>query len=174
MSEPSRKKRGCFFRLLLLAALIFLVSPWGAAWLMLHPPRFKTGATPPESCRSLAVTGEGILHQGWIGAAKTAQRRGTVIFLHGIMDNRGSSGKILNHFQQMGFDAVALDLRAHGESGGDVCTFGVLEKRDLSRVIDSLSPGPVVLMGTSLGAAIALQTAAVDNRISAVVAAESF
>jgi pimeloyl-ACP methyl ester carboxylesterase len=47
---------------------------------------------------------------------------------------------------------IAYDSRRHGESGGDVCTYGYYEKEDLRRVIDALERGPVVLMGTSLGA----------------------
>jgi uncharacterized protein len=55
-----------------------------------------------------------------------------------------------------------------------VCTYGFVEKRDLRRVIDGLSAGPVILIGTSLGAAVALQEAGSDPRAAAVVAAESF
>jgi pimeloyl-ACP methyl ester carboxylesterase len=69
---------------------------------------------------------------------------------------------------------VAYDSRAHGASSGDVCTYGFFEKQDLHRVIDALGAGPVVLIGTSLGAAVALQEAADDRRVAAVVAAETF
>jgi pimeloyl-ACP methyl ester carboxylesterase len=69
---------------------------------------------------------------------------------------------------------VAYDSRAHGESAGDVCTYGVLERRDLYRVLDTVRAGPVVLVGTSLGAAVAVQEAALDARVTAVVAAETF
>ena len=73
-----------------------------------------------------------------------------------------------------GFDVVAFDSRAHGESEGEACTYGWLEKQDLRRVLDTVRPGPIVLVGTSLGAAVALQEAADDARVSAVVAAETF
>ena len=46
--------------------------------------------------------------------------------------------------------------------------------RALAEPREPLEPGPVVLVGASLGAAVALQTAAVDRRVSAVVAAETF
>ena len=52
--------------------------------------------------------------------------------------------------------------------------YGYFEKVDLRRVIDTLNPGPVVLFGTSLGAAVALQEAAGDPRVTAVVAVEVF
>jgi len=63
---------------------------------------------------------------------------------------------------------------AHGESGGEACAYGFFEKEDLRRVLDTLDPGPIVLVGTSLGAAVALQEAAQDPRVTAVVAAETF
>ena len=69
----------------------------------------------------------------------------------------------------MGFDVVAYDSRAHGESGGDACTYGFYEKRDLSRVLDALATRPVVIFGVSLGAGIALQTAADEPRIAGVI-----
>jgi hypothetical protein len=80
----------------------------------------------------------------------------------------------MRRFQQQGFEAIAYDSRAHGKSGGDACTYGYFEKEDLRRVIDTVRPGPVVLIGSSLGAAVALQLAATDRRITGVVAAESF
>jgi len=69
---------------------------------------------------------------------------------------------------------VAYDSRAHGESEGEACTYGWYEKQDLRRIVDTIVPGPIVLVGASLGAAVALQEAAIDPRISAVVAAEGF
>jgi pimeloyl-ACP methyl ester carboxylesterase len=69
---------------------------------------------------------------------------------------------------------VAYDSRAHGDSTGDACTYGYLEKGDLHRVLDTVRGPIIVLVGTSLGAAVALQEAAEDSRVSGVVAAESF
>ena len=110
---------------------------------------------------------------GWrFPAAGT--RRGTIVYLHGVADNRGAASGIAARFTARGFEVVAYDSRAHGDSDGDACTYGYYEKRDLLRVLDAIEPGPVVLIGSSLGAAVALQAAAEDARISAVVAAEAF
>jgi pimeloyl-ACP methyl ester carboxylesterase len=97
-----------------------------------------------------------------------------LVYLHGIADNRTSGAGVVERFGRRGFDVVAYDSRAHGESEGDVCTYGFYEKQDLHRVLDMLGSGPVVLLGTSLGAAVALQEAARDMRVTAVVAAETF
>src|SRR4029077_15300535 len=71
-------------------------------------------------------------------------------------------------------DVVAYDSRAQGESSGEACTYGYWEKADLRKVLDAVGSGPIVLLGTSLGAAFALQEAADDSRVVGIVAAEVF
>jgi alpha-beta hydrolase superfamily lysophospholipase len=116
------------------------------------------------------LTGEGgIALRGWsFHAPGTA--RGTVVYLHGLGDNRGSSSGLAQHLTGRGFDVLAYDSRAHGESGGDACTYGFHEKRDLMRVLGTVRRAPIVLLGNSMGGAVALQAAAEDSRIAAVVA----
>ena len=110
---------------------------------------------------------------GWRFPA-SGTRRGTIVYLHGVADNRLAASGIAARLTARGFEVVAYDSRAHGDSDGDACTYGYYEKRDVLRVLDAIEPGPVVLIGSSLGAAVALQAAAEDARISAVVAAEAF
>jgi hypothetical protein len=120
----------------------------------------------------LTFQGDGVALEGWKLTA-IGTTRGTVVYLHGVADNRGSSLGAAR-LTERGFDLVAYDSRAHGNSGGDACTYGFYEKRDLRRVLDLIDGGPIVVIGSSLGAAVALQAAAEDHRIKAVVAAESF
>jgi alpha-beta hydrolase superfamily lysophospholipase len=120
----------------------------------------------------LAFQGAGVMLEGWKVPA-VGPVRGTVVYLHGVADNRGSSLGAAR-LTERGFDVVAYDSRAHGNSGGGACTYGFYEKRDLSRVLDLIDRGPIVVIGSSLGAAVALQAAADDHRIKAVVAAEPF
>ena len=96
------------------------------------------------------------------------------MYLHGIADNRASAAGVIQRFTPKGFDVIAFDSRAHGESEGTACTYGYFEKYDLRRIVDSIPQGATILIGTSLGAAVALQEAAEDSRISAIVAAESY
>lgn len=140
---------------------------------LLHPARRRVVGTPPPTCQDATFTGDGVRLKGWQCRASTA-RRGTLVYLHGIADNRTSGAGIVERFGTRGFDVVAYDSRAHGESEGDVCTYGFFEKRDLQGVLDTVGPGPIALVGTSLGAAVALQEAARDPRVTAVVAAETF
>ena len=62
-----------------------------------------------------------------------------------------------------------MDSRAHGESEGDFCSFGVNEKKDvqslISYLIDSENLNHIGVWGQSLGGAIGLQAMGFDNRI---------
>jgi len=141
---------------------------------LLHPSRRVVDIAPPADYKSVSFVGGDVTLAGWLVTARTLPWRATIIYLHGVADSRGSSIPVIERFVNRGFDVVAYDSRAHGDSSGDACTYGFYEKRDLSRVVDELGSGPVVVIGSSLGAAVALQAAAEDSRITAVVAAESF
>lgn len=156
-----------------LAIAAFTQLPGAGAGALLHPSRLRTTAAPPATCVDDWFQGADVRLRGWRCDA-VGRRRGTVVFLHGVADNRASAAGVVQRFGPMGFDVVAYDSRAHGDSDGAACTYGFYEKDDLRGVIATLPPGPVILIGGSLGAAVALQTAAVEPRVSAVVAAETF
>jgi uncharacterized protein len=145
---------------------------WGANAL-LHPPRQLTKRQPTRPFEPFTWQGAGVPLVGWWFHAGDGAR-GTLVYLHGVADNRGSSVGIAEHFLPLGFDVVSYDSRAHGESGGDACTYGFYEKRDLERVLDHLTHAPIVVMGTSMGAAVGLQAAAEDRRIAAVISIAAF
>jgi uncharacterized protein len=144
-----------------------------AAGGLLHPTRHHVTAAPPPGCHDSHLQSDELTLAGWRCSA-SGDRRGTLVYLHGIADNRASARGIIQRYTGRGFDVLAYDSRAHGESGGDTCTYGFFEKNDLRRVIDSAAPGPLILFGTSLGAAVAIQEAADDPRVNAIVAAEIF
>lgn len=140
---------------------------------LLHPARHRVLQPPPQGCTNATFMSADVRLEGWRCPARPP-RRGTVVYLHGIADNRTSAVGVIQRFMPRGFDVIAYDSRAHGESEGEACTYGFFEKQDLHAVLDTIEAGPIVLMGASLGAAVALQEAADDNRVSAVVSAETF
>jgi len=131
--------------LLTASAIVAMQLPAIGAGGLLHPMRRRTIAARPPACDDAAFQGVGITLRGW-RCRTPAARRGTIVYLHGIADNRSSAIAVIDRFGRRGFDVVAYDSRAHGESQGGVCTFGFLEKQDLHRVVDTLEPGPVVLL----------------------------
>jgi uncharacterized protein len=140
---------------------------------LLHPARRRVVAVAPAGCADASFAGDDVSLKGWLCKA-TGPPRGTIVYLHGTADNRTSAAGVVQRFGPRGFAVVAYDSRAHGESGGDTCTYGFYEKRDLRRVLDTIDSAPIVLFGTSLGAAVALQEAAGDSRAAAIVAVETF
>jgi uncharacterized protein len=140
---------------------------------LLHPARHRVSMAAPPTCEDETFHGDGLDLKGWRCRA-SVPRRGTIVYLHGVADNRTSAMGVIERFSRRGFDVVAYDSRAHGESPGNICTYGFFEKEDLRRVLDIVESGPIVLIGTSLGAAVALQEAAADTRVTALIAAETF
>jgi alpha-beta hydrolase superfamily lysophospholipase len=140
---------------------------------LLHPLRRTVFQRMPDNCETATFAGAGVALKGWHCRAG-AHPRGTIVYLHGVADNRGSASQVIGRYTAKGFDVIAYDSRAHGESDGSLCTYGYFEKQDLRRVVDAVEHRPIVLIGNSLGAAVVLQAAAGDSRIAAVVAAETF
>ncbi|TVR93266.1 MAG: alpha/beta fold hydrolase [Wenzhouxiangellaceae bacterium] len=100
---------------------------------------------------------------------------GTVLLIHGWQaDYRQLFFHALGLAEE-GWDSVLTDLRGHGHSGGDTISFGVHESLELKTLIDHLielpdfSP-PLVLLGTSMGAAVALLAAAGHDAVAGVIA----
>ncbi len=101
-----------------------------------------------------------------------------VLLFHGVSDNRtgvlGHAEFLLRH----NYSIVMMDSRAHGESGGDIATYGWKERHDTVAITDALYKTENVrnlyALGVSMGAAIALQSAAVEPRIAAVAAEDPF
>jgi len=77
-----------------------------------------------------------------------------------------------------GYSLVMMDVRAHGESGGDMATYGWKERFDTVAITNALysseKVGRLHALGVSMGAALALQSAGVEPRIAGVVAEDPF
>ena len=76
-------------------------------------------------------------------------------------------------FLTQGYPVLVPDSRAHGESGGEFVTYGLLEKYDVivwARWMSSQGCHKVYGLGESLGASILIQAAAVEPIFAAIVA----
>jgi fermentation-respiration switch protein FrsA (DUF1100 family) len=112
---------------------------------------------------------DNVILSGWYVHPQDANGR-SVILLHGVTDNReGVSGYALM-FLHHGYSVLMPDSREHGESGGDIATYGVRERDDVLRWSDWLklrTRGCIYLFGESMGAAIALQASAIIPQLCA-------
>jgi uncharacterized protein len=115
----------------------------------------------------------------WVMEPRRQPTRGTVLVLHGIRDSKASMRGMGRLLAEGGYRSILIDLRGHGSSGGDWLTYGVVDARDLSQVLDAISQNsllakPVAVFGCSYGAATAIQLAGRDPRIGSVVAVAPF
>lgn len=116
-------------------------------------------------------TDDGINLKGWyVPSSKGA----TIILLHGYKMDSGEMAPIAAMLVRHGFGIIAPDLRAHGESEGELITFGQHEWQDVKAAADYIAthePGNTLgILGNSMGGALAVCYAAQDERIQAVVA----
>ena len=72
---------------LLVVALAFTVVPSIAAGGLLHPARVALYHNVPQGCIERKYAGDGLTLRGWSCAAR-GPRRGSVVYLHGVADNR--------------------------------------------------------------------------------------
>jgi fermentation-respiration switch protein FrsA (DUF1100 family) len=79
-------------------------------------------------------------------------------------------------FHDRGCNLLVIDQRCHGDSGGDLISYGIEERYDILAWLDWLDAHhaglPVYLCGVSMGAATVLMTAAlpVASRVTAIIA----
>jgi alpha-beta hydrolase superfamily lysophospholipase len=100
------------------------------------------------------TTADGVKLESWYVPVPNA--KGTVIMFHGHGGNKAGVLAELDVFHQAGYNAVAVDFRAHGNSAGDVCTIGYKEAQDVKAVYDYVKAKGeqhIILYGISLGAA---------------------
>jgi pimeloyl-ACP methyl ester carboxylesterase len=95
-------------------------------------------------------------------AASPKEPRGTALFIHGYMASVGSSDSAIRTLLNDGWLVVALDLPGHGKSGGERHDIGDFSEYGAAvrLVADALSsaPGPLAIVGHSLGAAAILSS----------------
>jgi alpha-beta hydrolase superfamily lysophospholipase len=101
--------------------------------------------------------------------------RATIFVLHGVRDRKESMEHWGERLTTAGYRAVLVDSRGHGHSTGRWLTYGVLESRDLSQLVDQLGiDGPIGVMGISYGGATAIEWAGREPRVRAALAVAPF
>ena len=175
--------RGAAMGVAIILLLVFIGLPYLISTLYtgsMGPPR-KARSTPAEHGLAYEdvtlTTSDGLNLTAWYVPNETA--RGTVIYCHGHLNHRGQMLDQAAFLHENGYAGLLFDFRRHGDSEGNLTTFGYFEWRDvqaaLRYVIDERGEeGPVILWGVSMGAATALLTAVEASGIDAVIAESSF
>jgi uncharacterized protein len=166
---------------LLVAGPLILLKPvrrkkdWYARFTAVLEPR--DAGLPQENV--FVETFDGFRLSGWFVAQKK-KSYGTIIFLHGVGDCKIAGVPFAQALYKKGFNIFLYDSRQHGESEGYYCTYGFYEKHDVSAVLRYLltkkgrTVGKIGIFGTSMGGAVAIQAAAIDHHIAAVISEGSY
>jgi hypothetical protein len=167
--------------------ILFVIGPV----LLLQPQRrtlpYYRGRTSVLHPRDIQVpfeelilrTAEGFGLHCWLISAGIGSR-GTIIYLHGVSECKIVGLPLAKRLFERGYNVFLYDSRRHGDSEGTYCTYGFYEKHDVATVMsylqsrNDLRVGKVGLFGSSMGAAVAVQVAAMDRRVAAVVAESGF
>jgi alpha-beta hydrolase superfamily lysophospholipase len=170
--------------LVALAVFIFGWVPWflgGVATIhsFHYRDRENQGLTPgsfDDAYEDVAFrSADGVEIRGWWVPA--TDPHGTVVMAHGLNRSRIEMVRKVPFVHERGWNALLIDLRHHGESGGEATTLGVKESEDVlaaAAFARARGGSPVVLWGVSLGAASVMLAAARDPQIAGVICDSSY
>ena len=120
---------------------------------------------------------DGVALKGWFVHPRNYNGN-AVILLHGITDNREGVAGYGHLLLQHGYAVLLPDARRHGESGGELATYGVKESDDIHRWVSWIyahdPPKCIYGFGESYGAALMLQSLAVESTFCAVAVESPF
>nr|WP_191964364.1 alpha/beta fold hydrolase [Aneurinibacillus sp. XH2] len=169
-----------------LAVLICAGIAGYVGWNLTHPERRPLNDSPAnyqlkyEDVRFLSKLKD-VQLKGWFLPASTSVPKMTIVFAHGYSMNRLQDDvpalPLVRSLVEAGFQVLLFDFRNSGESEGNLTSVGQLEKEDLLGAVEWVKehhPGPIGLIGFSMGASTALMAAAEDDSIAGVVADSPF
>lgn len=167
-------------------SLVFIAGLLVAFYVILPPMRAYQAIHPsrrPVCCASPADSGmdyenvtletsDGLFLQGWY---IPSNNRAAVIVVHGFKGNRVGALPHGMMLARHGYGVLLIDLRAHGESEGEVFPFSWQSDADVFAAVEYLQRQPNVdhdrigALGLSTGAIVVLQAAVNTEHIRAVV-----
>jgi uncharacterized protein len=134
------------------------------------------GADPHVTDVSV-TTRDRVTLRGWLMTPPHSNKN-AVLLLHGLGDNRVGMVGYAKLFLAHGYTVLLPDARAHGDSGGEFATYGLLERNDIHLWMDFLAhqlhPDCIYGLGESMGAAQLLQSLGTPSQFCAVVAESPF
>ncbi len=162
-----------------LIAVVGLMDLW--VRLVYHYPRRPHTTTPaafgiPFSEVRFPTRRNRHLYGWWIPAPQeTSDPLPTLILVHGWGRNVERTMPYVQHLHGMGYDLLAFDARNHGSSDADRYPNLLMFSEDIRAAVDFVvqraarPPGPIGIIGLSVGGGAAIHAAAFDDRISSVV-----
>jgi alpha-beta hydrolase superfamily lysophospholipase len=182
-SERGHKRRAKLVPLAVFLGL-FLLAVGGGSWFVVYtaltPSLRQVESTQmdafPESYRDISFrTEDGLLLRGWYAPGRNGA---AVIIVHGFARDRSELLPESHWLFEQGYGVLLFDTRAQGQSAGTYIGFGYSEALDVRAAVEFIraqSPAARIgVLGYSMGAVAAIQAAAVDPRIEAIIAVSPF
>ena len=174
---------GILALLLLVFSGFLLVTYQQAHRLVHHPLETRTPAKHQPQDFDLQVLEVAVRNtdgQKLYGYFSAGKNGAYVMLQHGFKANRGYMLEEAKILQSAGYGILVTGIRAHDLNEGDEITFGVKEIDDLHTWYNYLIhqqgavKGKVGLLGNSMGAAMVIEYAALNEDIAAVIAVSAF
>ncbi|MEZ4642158.1 MAG: alpha/beta fold hydrolase [Chloroflexota bacterium] len=160
--------------LIVIVGALYLAKAWRqaerAAAALVYPERKPIQMTPADfgisSAETVHITVDGLTLSAWFIPPAPEKDGATLLFVHGFSGNRASLLDVAAMLHKHGYGALLLDLRNHGESEGDITTWGYDEVDDVLAAFAYLQTRPevnserIALFGKSMGGATVLRAAA--------------
>lgn len=175
-----KEKRGCMGTIgWLLVGLLVVVGGtavfFGNRWVaqsadaLLYPRRTQPSQTPADlgmTAETVRIPVDDLELVAWFIPPTEAVNGATLIYVHGFGGNRGALLEQVAAMHEVGYGALVLDMRNHGESGDAISTWGPAEANDVVTAYNYLltrsevNPDRIGLVGKSMGGAAAALAAA--------------
>lgn len=151
--------------------------------LLLYPARLPVTESPADfglaDWEPVSLTAaDGIEIAGWYFPPD--ENGAALVMVHGFSANRTKMLAETAILTRHGYGALLIDLRNHGDSGGDVTTWGYDEWLDVQAGVNYLlsrpevNPDKIGLMGKSMGSAAMVIAASRLPEVKAVVAMSTY
>ncbi len=182
MSQAKKRHVSCLIRALRLGlfAIVTFVIGLHAVGIYLYTENFvlPTAQRPVEAveapwmdaARDASIVGDGVLLAGWY---VPPQNDAVIILLHGYGGDRRAMAWHADQLYAAGYGLLLVDLRGHGESGGERRSYGWEDAADvpgMAAYVQAQGGEHIGLAGHSTGGQVALRGARLAPSVDAILA----
>lgn len=183
MKTPVKISLGLAFTLLIVFLALAFVARSQALDLVYYPLQDRPSLTKTPSDFSLSYSEvvtrsiDGNLLHGWL---IESQNGAGIILQHGYKSDRTELLEEAAILAKYGYGVLITSIRAHDLNEGELITFGINEMPDIDAWFtffqkqEGIDPEKIGILGNSLGGLLAIQYAAENEDIKAVVAHSAF
>jgi uncharacterized protein len=172
----SFRLRAMFGSLVRLVVLFAVGLPYVMATVLTYRPKVDLRDDPQKQLGfayepvQFAATDGTKLSGWWLPGQHAGRTSDTILICHGLASNKSNQLILSRGFVPFGYNVLIFDFRAHGESGGQLTSFGDLERRDVLGAVrwirdhHATESRHIYGVGASMGAAALIAAASDPSR----------